>query len=79
MTDIRKDKDESQLQLWKQRIAEWRRLSPEEQQRRRLEAIERRYQLVREGKIDDDWYDRYMRENNTAGPLDVNSAADSQE
>lgn len=36
---------------------------PEEQQRRRLEAAERHYQLVMAGKIDDDWYDRYMREN----------------
>jgi hypothetical protein len=28
MTDIRNDKNESKLPLWKQRIAEWRRLSP---------------------------------------------------
>jgi len=53
---------------WREVVAAWRRLIPEEKQRIRLECAARHARLVQEGKIDDDWYDRYCRESSTVLP-----------
>lgn len=59
---------DSQRLDWRGAIAAWRRLAPEEKQRIRLESAARHARLVQEGKIDDDGYDRYCRENTTIIP-----------
>ena len=54
---------------WREAVAAWRRLSPEEKRRITREMREREAQLQREGKLaDDDIYDRYCRENTTIIP-----------